>query len=107
MPIITKDQAKVFLQIDVSDTTKDALITALIPVVQGKVCAYCNTDFLDDAGAEAWPVGINLDFVPLLKYYMALPGKLENSESIPGGYSVQYKSEAEMMKPFTKYRKLP
>jgi len=57
--IITLAEVKTFLQI--TGTVKDALITALIPEVQGWVIEYCNRTFLNDAGDDyAWPAGIKL-----------------------------------------------
>ncbi len=43
MPIITLADVKSLLQI--TDTSKDALITTLIPIVQDKVVRYCHNTF--------------------------------------------------------------
>lgn len=42
----------------------------------------------------------------LMKYYLAREGKLINSESLPGGYSANFKSDPEIWKPFNEYRLL-
>lgn len=42
----------------------------------------------------------------LMKYYLAREGKLVNSESLPGGYSANFKSDPEIWKPFNEYRLL-
>jgi hypothetical protein len=43
--IITVAEAKTLLQI--GDSSKDALLAALIPLIQGKVVRYCNNSFVD------------------------------------------------------------
>jgi len=45
MPIVTRAEAKTFLQIASADTSKDALIDALIPCVQNFIVSYCNNKF--------------------------------------------------------------
>lgn len=52
-----------------------------------------------------FPQDIKIDVVQLLKYYFAKEGKLVKSESLPGGYSVTFKDENEIMKGFNLYRK--
>lgn len=43
--IITVAEAKTLLQL--GDTSKDALLTALIPLVQNRIVRYCNNSFVD------------------------------------------------------------
>lgn len=52
-----------------------------------------------------FPQEIQIETATYLKYLMTLQGKLVNSESLPGGYSVQFKSEREVLSIFNKYRK--
>jgi hypothetical protein len=44
--IITLNETKSLLQI--TDTTKDTLITNLIPIVEQAICDYCNNEFIDE-----------------------------------------------------------
>jgi hypothetical protein len=41
----------------------------------------------------------------LMKYYLAREGKLVNNESLPGGYSANFKSVPTIWQPFDQYRK--
>lgn len=104
MALFTLSTAKALLSI--SDTSRDTLITTLIPLVEAKVRTYCNASFTDENGEDDWPSGIELDAIHVLKFHLEKVGKLETSESLPGGYSAQYKSEAEVMKPLNRYRRL-
>lgn len=52
-----------------------------------------------------FPTDIKLDVAQLINYYMTKQGKLVNSESLPGGYNAQFKSESDVFLPFNKYRK--
>jgi len=51
MAVITQAEVKTLLQI--TDSTYDALITALIPIVEDYVKNYCNNEFTD-----GYPVGL-------------------------------------------------
>ena len=53
----------------------------------------------------SWPPDIALPFSLLVKYYIEKSGKLAESESLPGGYSVKYKNEADLLSLFNQYRK--
>lgn len=52
-----------------------------------------------------FPLGLELEVAQLIKYYLTKEGKLVQSESLPGGYSVTFKDEKELLKPFNVYRK--
>jgi len=49
MPIITLARTKELLQIATGDTSKDSLITSLIPSIQALVIGYCKNMFINDA----------------------------------------------------------
>jgi hypothetical protein len=78
MAVITLAEAKVFLQI--TDTSRDALITALIPEIEAHIKEYCNVDF-----ADPWPAGLKLISSKMIGYTMA--------ETAGGGSSVGLQSE--------------
>jgi hypothetical protein len=46
MAFMTKDEVKALLGIASADTTRDTLISTLIPLVQKRIVAYCNNSFL-------------------------------------------------------------
>lgn len=52
-----------------------------------------------------WPKGIKLDAAHIINYFLTKQGKLVNSESLPGGYSVNFKSDDEVWSVLNKYRK--
>lgn len=52
-----------------------------------------------------WPSDLKLDAAQLINYYLTTRGKLEKDETLPGGYSVTYKSDDEIWQLFNKYRK--
>ena len=52
-----------------------------------------------------WPKNLKVDAAQLINYYLTKQGKLVNSESLPGGYSVDYKKDAEVWSAMNKYRK--
>lgn len=162
------------------DTTRDNLISTLIPIIQDKVIKYTRNDFLNknvqidgafafvngspdtitdsqegfvDADIVAgdyrirfskhnsgivtvssvaagtltlsttttvvnesadnsilitqvkWPAGIDVDVANLINYYLSpKKGQGIKSESLPGGYSVTFASEVDLMKPFEVYK---
>jgi len=63
--------------------------------------------------AEEWIAITRVEFpeeikplvAQLINYHMTLQGKSVKSESLPGGYSVTFKDEVELMKPFNQFRK--
>jgi hypothetical protein len=78
--IITTDEVKVFLQI--SDTSKDDLIDALIPEIEANIKEYCNTDF-----TLGWPSGMKIIASKMIGYTMA--------EMSGGGASIGLQSESQ------------
>ena len=52
-----------------------------------------------------FPVDLEIDAVNLLYRYMVKSGKLVESESLPGGYSVKFQSMENLLKPFNLYRR--
>lgn len=93
MAVITVSEVKTLLQI--SDSSKDALITALIPMVQDEVIEYCNYGFGTDLDpvAEDWPSGIKIPVAKMIGYNMAqMSGggaSIGLQSETQGGYSYQ------------------
>lgn len=85
MAIITLAEVKTLLSI--TDSSKDTLITALIPIVEDFVTKYCNDDFTDEDGVTSFPAGLKLPTAQLIKFQMDYKGV--SSESI-GDYSVSF-----------------
>jgi hypothetical protein len=86
MAIIELAEVKTLLGI--TDTAKDSYITAMIPIVEDFVKRYCNDDFLaEDGVTSAFPAGIKLPVVQLIKASMVYKGVA--GESI-GDYSVSF-----------------
>lgn len=52
-----------------------------------------------------FPTGIKADVARLIHKYLTTQGAIVQSESLPGGYSVTYKTDESQMTPFNKYRK--
>jgi hypothetical protein len=52
-----------------------------------------------------FPVSMKFDVAQYIVWMMRKDGKLVNSESLPGGWSGQYKTKADMLKPFNLYSK--
>lgn len=52
MAVITLAEAKTLLQI--TDTTKDALITALIPIIEDEIREYTNQEWTDAPDTPIW-----------------------------------------------------
>lgn len=85
MALITLTEAKLLLQI--TDTSKDALITALIPIIESDVREYCNQDFQDAPTEPSWEAWMKLPAAKMIGFSMDLDaGKGMKSES-QGGYS--------------------
>lgn len=183
MPVITLNEVKSLLQLITVDSTRDALITTLIPVVQKNVVRYCRNSFLNpqirllssaiaftvegveplsykiadehlrfldyhfipgdykisgsllndgiytitDVEASAltvaevlrvesageyiqivkveFPEDLKIPVSQYIRWLLTIQGKIVKSESLPGGYSVTFKDEQEVMKPFNQFRK--
>ena len=52
-----------------------------------------------------WPKDLQLDTAQIINYYLTTQGKLVQSESLPGGYSVTFKDDKDVWSMFNKYRK--
>lgn len=85
MAIITLAEVKTLLSI--TDSTKDTLITALIPIVEDFVVRHCNDDFTDSEGVTSFPAGLKLPVAQLIKFQLEYKGV--SGESI-GDYSVSF-----------------
>lgn len=84
MAVITTDEVKVFLQI--SDTSKDDLIDALIPVIQDNIIEYCNDDFTVNS-VQTFPTGMKLPAAQMIGHDMAIMSG--------GGGSIGMQSESQ------------
>jgi hypothetical protein len=70
-------------------------------------------DFETETGGATYPVitkvkfpaSIKFDFANLIRSAITNEGKLVKSESLPGGYSVTFKEDDELLKPFNKFRR--
>jgi hypothetical protein len=84
MAVITLAEYKTLAGI--SDTTKDALITALIPIVESDIIAICNYNFGAGTSDEDFPEGMKLYASQMITYQIASSGKVPTmqSESIDG-----------------------
>jgi hypothetical protein len=87
MALITLTEAKLLLGI--TDTSKDALITALIPIIESDVREYCNQNFQDAPADPAWQAWMKLPAAQMIGHQMAMATGTAvgmKSES-QGGYS--------------------
>lgn len=85
MAVVTLTEVKTFLSI--TGTAQDALITALIPEVQGFIVNFCRSTFLNSSGVEVWPAGMKLTASKMVQWNMnTISNTGINSES-QGGYS--------------------
>jgi hypothetical protein len=87
MALITLTEAKLLLGI--TDTSKDALITALIPIIESDVREYCNKNFQDAPAVPSWEAWMKLPAAQMISYQMVAAGGNAvgmKSES-QGGYS--------------------
>lgn len=83
MALITVDEVKTFLQI--SGTSKDDLIEALIPEIEDELRSACNRTFLDSDGNEAWEPGLKLPAADMIAFRMDKSRDLKSETQ--GGYS--------------------
>lgn len=87
MAVITLSETKALLQI--SDTSKDALITTLIPLVESAISDHTNQLWTDDPGVPAWKAWMKLPASEMIGYRLSVTSGSTNgmkSES-QGGYS--------------------
>lgn len=83
MSVITLEEYKTLRGI--TGTTQDARISALIPIVQDEIIAFCNQDWGADTVDEAFPAGLKSVAANMITYQMSgsqSGGK--KSESIDG-----------------------
>jgi hypothetical protein len=85
MAVITLTETKLLLGI--TDTTKDALITALIPMVEADIIEYTNRQWTDGPDEPIWPIWMKPAAARMINYLMSSQSKNGlTSESI-GTYS--------------------
>jgi len=84
MAVITLEEYK--LLTGITGTTQDALITALIPMVQSDIVSICNYDFGEGTDYEDFPEGIKLYAAQMITYQKVAAGNVATmqSESIDG-----------------------
>ena len=85
MALITLTEVKLLLQI--TDTTKDALITALIPIIESDVREYCNQDFQDAPTEPSWEPWMKLPAAKMIGFSMNLSSVKGFKSESQGGYS--------------------
>jgi hypothetical protein len=90
--VITTDEVKIFLQI--TDTSKDDLIDALIPIVQDNIIEYCNDDFTTNS-VQSFPVGLKLVASQMIGYDMSIMSG--------GGGSIGMQSESQGEYSYSRY----
>lgn len=84
--VITLNETKTFLQI--SDSSKDDLINALIPCVSADIMDICNRDFKDANGVIVWPQSIKPYAAKMIGYLMTTSsGSVGLQSESQGGYS--------------------
>jgi hypothetical protein len=85
MAVITLTEAKVLLQI--TGTTQDALITALIPIIEDEIREYTNQNWQDAPDTPSWQAWMKLPVSRMIGYNLNKnAGNGLQSESI-GTYS--------------------
>ena len=84
MAVITLEEYK--LLTGITGTTQDALITALIPMVQSDIVSICNYDFGEGTDDEDFPEGMKLYAAQMITYQKVAAGNVATmqSESIDG-----------------------
>lgn len=94
MAIISVSEVKAFLGI--TDSSKDDMITLLIPEVEAFVKGYCNDTMTDADGNASYPAGIKRPVSELLRYdlFYRATGVGLDSEKL-GDYSANFTNEVE------------
>lgn len=87
-----------------------------IESIEGNIVTLKSTETLEDEDVDTnsaiisqvvFPSGIEIPTATLINYLITKQGKLVESESLPGGYSVKYKDSNSLMKDlFKDYRKI-
>jgi hypothetical protein len=90
MAIITTEKVKQYL--DITDTTYDAKIALLIPVMEAWVKKYTNNTMLDADGLDEYPTGIDYPVALLIGYELKerLSKKSGVSSESLGDWSASY-----------------
>ena len=84
MAVITLEEYK--LLAGITGSTQDALIAALIPMVQSDIVSICNYDFGEGTDDEDFPEGMKLYAAQMITYQKVAAGNVATmqSESIDG-----------------------
>ncbi len=84
MAVITLEEYT--LLAGITGTAQDALITALIPMVQSDIVSICNYDFGEGTDDEDFPEGMKLYAAQMITYQSVAAGNVATmqSESIDG-----------------------
>lgn len=69
---MTVDEVKTLLRI--SGTEYDAYLNTILPMAKEYVTTYCNRDFTDDEGNEAFPGGVKLAIAKICEFHMKQAG---------------------------------
>jgi hypothetical protein len=69
MALTTLSEVKTLLGI--TDTASDTRITAYLPIIEDEIIEFCNNDFLDDDGNEAWPTPLKLYASRMVAYHLS------------------------------------
>ena len=87
-------------------------IVSVDSLVAGTLTLSAGESLVDEDAGRAitltkvkYPTGIELPVTDLLYKYLFLKGRLTETESLPGGYSVKYKTVDQLLKQFMIYRK--
>ena len=114
MPLTSVNEMKIMLQ--VSGSSKDEIISTLLPVVTNFIEGYCYSNFMSGSSSDysssyqqVYPDGLKLAAAHMIEYmiYAQHKGNITN-ESI-GAYSVGYATQfpqeiTDMLKPYRKVR---
>lgn len=101
MAIITLERAKLFNQITTS--TKDALIDALIPQVEGDFLLIRNKAFDEDSNDEVeYPEGSELIAAQMIGYLLSAAGRSGLSSERIGDYAYTAQTGADMVMGYPK-----
>lgn len=85
---MTVDEVKALLR--VSGTEYDAYLDAILPMAKECASTYCNREFTDEQGNEAFPGGVKLAIAKMCEFHMKQAGV--QSETL-ARHSVTYSSE--------------
>jgi len=95
----------------ISNTSNDALIDMLIPIIYDEIITYTNNNFKDENGVISYPLGLKTIVAQMINYRINKPKDGLSAESIDG-YSATFDKDimagypSSIMKSLIKYRKL-